>query len=55
MKYTLALLFLVGFVAFIGAAPVEEDTPDSSVEDPEKEIAVEQEDAPGENFKLNGN
>ena len=47
MKYTLALLFLVGFIAFIGAAPVEEDTQDPSVEDPEKEFAPEQEDPQG--------
>ena len=35
MKYTFALLFLIGFIASIRAAPVEEDTEVPSAEDPE--------------------
>ncbi|KAK3740932.1 hypothetical protein QZH41_006101 [Actinostola sp. cb2023] len=42
-KLTLTLLFLVGFIAFIGAAPVEEETQDATVADPEKEIAADEE------------
>ncbi|KAK3706141.1 hypothetical protein QZH41_002806 [Actinostola sp. cb2023] len=42
MKLTLTLLFLVGFIAFIGAAPVEEETQDATVADPEKETAADE-------------
>ncbi|KAK3751413.1 hypothetical protein QZH41_006658 [Actinostola sp. cb2023] len=39
MKLTLTLLFLVGFIAFIGAVP--EEAQDAPVADPEKETAAE--------------
>ena len=52
MKLTLTLLFLVGFIAFIGAAPVEEETQDATVADPEKETAADEDASQGENGNL---
>jgi len=53
MKLTLTLLLLVGFIGFIGAAPIEEQTQDATVADPEKETAADEQDAsPGEDGKL---
>ena len=50
MKYTLTLLFLVGFIGFIGATPA--DPQDPAVEDPEKESVPEQDASPGRKTKL---